>query len=177
MNRFKSEVSQSKGVMMARHFPLVLTAALMLSAMTPGLAMAQTNGLALDSVVELERSETAADGTVTTRYSKPDVVLPGDRVRITLSYNNRGREPVTDLKLRNPIPNGLQFDGTNDLAGLSMSIDGGTSWGQLADLKLTAADGTERAAVMTDITHVMWVLEQPVPPGGSGSVSFFTRVR
>lgn len=162
---------------MARQLPLTLTAALMLSAMTPALAVAQTNGLALDSVVELERSETAADGTVKTSYSKPDVVLPGDRVRITLSYNNRGREPVTNLKLRNPIPDGLQFDGTNDIAGLSISIDGGSNWGQLADLKFTAADGTERPATMTDITHVMWVLEQPVPPGGRGSVSFFTRVR
>jgi uncharacterized repeat protein (TIGR01451 family) len=163
--------------MMARHYPLALMGALMLGVMTPGLAVAQTNSLALDSIVELERSETSADGTVITRYSKPDVVLPGDRVRITLSYNNRGREPVTNLKLRNPIPDGLQFDGTNDLAGFSMSIDGGTNWGQLADLKFTAADGTERAAAMTDVTHVMWVLEQPVPPGGRGSVVFFTRVR
>lgn len=154
--------------------PLLLTAAL---ANAAPLQAQQSNGLVLDSIVELERNDTAADGTVVTRFEKPDVVVPGDRVRITLRFHNRGRDPVTNLKLRNPIPDGLQFDGTSDLGGLVMSVDAGNNWAPLAQLTLTAADGTSRAATMADITHVMWTLEQPVGPGARGSVSFFSRVR
>jgi uncharacterized repeat protein (TIGR01451 family) len=138
---------------------------------------AQDAGLKLDSVVELEKSTTAADGTVSTNYEKPEVVVPGDRIRITLRYHNQGREPVTNLKLRNPIPDGLMFDGTPDVAGFSASVDGGSNWGALADLTLTTSDGTSRSATSADVTHVMWVLPQPVAPGARGSVAFFTRVR
>jgi uncharacterized repeat protein (TIGR01451 family) len=141
-------------------------------------AMAQDgNNLVLDSLVELAKSETAADGSVTTRYTKPDVVVPGDRVRITLRFHNRSREAIQNLKLRNPIPDGLQFDGTENLAGFTVSVDGGNAWGDLAGLSVTPAGEQARAATFADITHVMWILPEPVASGGRGSVSFFTRVR
>jgi uncharacterized repeat protein (TIGR01451 family) len=149
--------------------------AVMATAAVP--ATAQNQGLTLDSIVELEVSATAADGTISTTFAKPDVVVPGDRVRITLRYHNQGRDPVTNLKLRNPIPAGLMFDGTPDTADFSASVDGGSSWGALTELKLTAADGSIRPATLADVTHVMWVLTQAVAPGARGSVVFFTRVR
>lgn len=142
------------------------------------LAQAQDDGnLALDSIVELVKTETDTNGTVTTRYTKPDVVVPGDRVRITLRFHNRSRDAIQNLKLRNPIPDGLQFDGTEDLAGFTLSVDGGANWGQLAALTVTPAAGSSRPATLADVTHVMWILPQEVTPGSRGSVSFFTRVR
>ena len=156
---------------------LLATAWLGLAIFSADPAAAQNQGLKLDSVVQLEKSTTGNDGTVTTVYVNPEVVVPGDRVRFTLSYHNQGREPVTNLKLRNPIPAGLIYDGTPDVAGFSASVDGGANWGALTDLTLTAADGTSRPATAADVTHVMWVLPQPVVPGSRGSVVFFTRVR
>lgn len=170
-------VRRPKGIAMSYYRLLVLSAAAALLLAGGAPAFAQTNNLVLESLVELERSKTDAQGVVTTSYGKPDVVVPGDRVRITLLYNNRGAEPVTNLKLRNPIPEGLQYDGTTDLAGFSLSIDKGQSWGQLGDLTVTAADGSVRAAAAADVTDVMWVLPQPVAPAARGSVTFFTRVR
>lgn len=140
-------------------------------------AFAQSKNLVLESVVEVERSTTDPQGVVITSYAKPDVVIPGDRVRISLRYHNRGAEPVSNLKLRNPIPDGLQYDGTVDLAGFSLSIDKGQIWGQLAELTIAGADGTVRPATAADVTDVMWILPQPVAPGAQGSVIFFTRVR
>jgi uncharacterized repeat protein (TIGR01451 family) len=141
-------------------------------------ALAQDgNSLVLDSLVELAKTETAADGSVTTRYAKPEVVVPGDRVRITLRFHNRSRDAIQNLKLRNPIPNGLQFDGTENLAGFTVSVDGGKAWGDLAQLSVTPANEAARPATLADITHVMWILPEPVAPGMRGSVSFFTRVR
>ena len=55
----------------------------------PALAQDPGDSLALDSLVELAKTDTGADGTLTTRYIKPDVVVPGDRVRITLRFHNR----------------------------------------------------------------------------------------
>ncbi len=146
----------------------------------PSLAQAQPqdgNNLALDSIVELVKTETDANGTVTTRYAKPDVVVPGDRVRITLRFHNRSRDAIQNLKLRNPIPDGLKFDGTDDLEGFTVSVDGGSNWGQLATLMVTPAGGALRPATAADVTHVMWILPQPVTPGSRGAVSFFTRVQ
>lgn len=157
-----------------QRFTLAITPALLLTA--PALAQDGSN-LALDSIVELVKTETDANGTETTRYAKPDVVVPGDRVRITLRFHNRSRDAIQNLKLRNPIPDGLQFDGTDDLAGFTLSVDGGTNWGQLAALTVTPAAGSARPATLADVTHVMWILPQPVTPGSRGAVSFFTRVK
>lgn len=151
--------------------------ALVFPVMLLGATPVAAQGLALDSIVELERSSTAADGTALTEYVKPETVVPGDRVRITLRYENRGRVPVNSVRLNNPIPDGLQYDGTRDVQNFSLSINGGASWGQLADLTLLTADGTPRAATAEDVTHVLWVLPEPVAPGARGSVSFFARVR
>ena len=158
-----------------RRLIFALVPALLLA--PPALAQDPSDSLALDSLVELAKTDTGADGTVTTRYVKPDVVVPGDRVRITLRFHNRSRDAIQNLKLRNPIPDGLLFDGTEDIAGFSVSVDGGTNWGQLAALTVTPTDEVARAATLADITHVIWVLPQPVAPGAGGSVSFFTRVR
>ena len=145
---------------------------------TPALAQAQDgNNLVLDSLVELAKTETADDGTVTTRFAKPDVVVPGDRVRITLRFHNRSRDAIQNLKLRNPIPVGLQFDGTDDVAGFTVSVDGGTNWGQLAALTVSSQGQAARPATFADVTHVMWILPEPVAPGSRGMVRFFTRVR
>ncbi len=155
---------------------LAITPALLLT--SPALGQAQDGSiLALDSIVELVKTESDANGTMTTRYAKPDVVVPGDRVRITLRFHNRSRDAIQNLKLRNPIPDGLQFDGTDDLAGFTLSVDGGTNWGQLAALTVTPATGVARPATLADVTHVMWILPEAVAPGSRGSVSFFTRVR
>jgi uncharacterized repeat protein (TIGR01451 family) len=143
----------------------------------PAASAQDGNSLALDSLVELAKTETAADGAVTTRYVKPDVVVPGDRVRITLRFHNRSREAIQNLKLRNPIPDGLQFDGTENLDGFTVSVGGGNVWGALAQLSVTPSGEPVRQATMADITHVMWILPEPVAPGARGSVSFFTRVR
>ncbi len=167
---------KNQGVMSAS-LKLLVPLLLALGGAAPVAAQTGTSGMVLDSVVELEKRETAPDGTVTLRYTTPDVVIPGDRARITLNYHNRGRVPFTNLRLNNPIPAGLQFEGSESLTGFSLSVDGGTVWGQLADLKVKDADGSERAAQATDVTHVRWVFTEPVPVGGRGSVTFFTRVR
>eukprot|EP01034_Spumella_vulgaris_P002157 gene2156-2809_t len=95
-------------------------------------AAAQGTG-ALTSKIELERLAPATSGQAAAKtYVAPDVVVPGDRIRVTLTFTNNGAAPAAGLNLTNPIPEGLVFDETADAAGFSVSVDGGKTFGALA---------------------------------------------
>jgi len=128
--------------MRGRLFAYILAAGL--GAAGP-MAAAQEKG-ALTSTVELEKISGADSGKPVKSYVAPDVVVPGDRVRVTLLFANPGPSPATGVRIVNPIPAGLAFDGTNDRADFSVSVDGGKSFGDLASLTIPGTDGTPRAA-------------------------------
>lgn len=159
--------------MRGRLFAYILAAGL--GAAGP-MAAAQEKG-ALTSTVELEKISGVASGKPVKSYVTPDVVVPGDRVRVTLLFANPGSSPATGVRIVNPIPAGLVFDGTDDRADFSVSVDGGKSFGDLAGLTLPGADGSPRAATDADVTHVRWLWSTAVPAGGSRSVAFFGRVK
>ena len=140
--------------------------------------VAFTNSVVLTSEAMIERIELDASGkeTVTLKQPKDVIVVPGDRIIFTLRYVNKGTEPATGFRATNPMPGPVQFvSAAEDWA--EVSVDGGATWGKLANLKVTvkgsegAAD-TERTASAEDVTHVRWVFTVPIPPGAEGSVSY-----
>lgn len=140
-------------------------------------AAAQGTG-ALTSKIELEKSMPASEGQpVRTTYVTPDVVVPGDRVRITLTFTNSGVAPAAGVNLVNPIPAGLIFDDTADTAGFAVSVDGGKSFGALAALAVGATNAAPRPAAAADVTHVRWQWPDAIGPGGTRTVAFFGRVQ
>ena len=94
--------------MRGRLFASILAAGL--GAAAPMVAAQETG--ALTSTVELEKISGAASGKPVKSYVTPDVVVPGDRVRVTLLFANPGLSPATGVRIVNPIPAGLVFDGT-----------------------------------------------------------------
>lgn len=154
-----------------------ISAAAMLLTLGAGAATAQDSG-ALTSSIELERSTSAADGQPAKKtYVAPDVVVPGDRVRVTLTFTNRGTAAASGVNLVNPIPEGLAYDGTDDTAGFGVSIDAGKNFGPLADLAIPVEGSVPRPATTADVTHVRWLWSDAIAPGESRSVAFFGRVR
>lgn len=140
-------------------------------------AAAQGTG-ALTSKIELEKSTPSADGGPEKKtYVAPDVVVPGDRVRVGLTFTNNGAAPAAGVKLVNPIPEGLIFDNTADAANFGVSIDGGKTFGSLASLSVPVQGAAARAATAADVTHVRWLWPDAIAPGQSRSVAFFGRVR
>ena len=140
-------------------------------------ATAQGTG-ALTSKIELEKSMPHADGGPAKKtYVAPDVVVPGDRIRVALTFTNNGAAPAAGVKLVNPIPEGLIFDDTADAANFSVSIDGGKTFGSLASLSLPVKGAVARAVTAADVTHVRWLWPDAIAPGQSRSVAFFGRVR
>lgn len=133
---------------------------------------------ALTSKIELEKLTPTTDGQAPAKsYIAPDVVVPGDRIRVTLTFTNNGAAPAVGLNLTNPIPEGLVFDETADTAGFSVSVDGGKTFGALAGLTMPVSGAGPRAAAAADVTHVRWLWPDAVAPGQSRSVAFFGRVR
>ena len=140
-------------------------------------ALAQIGG-ELTSKVELEKSTPGQDGQPATKtYVAPDVVVPGDRVRISLIFTNNGAKPASGVVIANPIPQALMFDGTADQAGFGVSTDGGKNFGALASLTIPVEGAPPRPAAASDVTHVRWQWDDAIAPGQSRSVAFFGRVR
>jgi uncharacterized repeat protein (TIGR01451 family) len=138
--------------------------------LAPAAALAADN-VALSSEVLVERTKAGPDGKPVTVREAPGVVTPGDKLVFKLGYRNQGAQPATGFTLTNPIPEAVAYTGSES-EGATVSIDGGKSWGQLASLTVKQADGTSRAALSTDVTHVRWSFAQAIPAGASGNVSF-----
>lgn len=143
---------------------------LILAFIAPAAAMAAEN-VSLSSEVFVEKTITDANGEAKTVREVPSVVTPGDRLIFVIAYKNGGTAPATGFTVTNPVPPSVSFAST-DAADAEVSTDGGKSWGQLAALKVAAADGTHRPAGPADVTHIRWSFAQPIPVGGAGEVSF-----
>ncbi len=138
-------------------------------------ALAQ-NGGTLTSKIELEKLTAAAEGQPPAKsYAAPDVVVPGDRIRITLTFSNGAAAPAAGVNIVNPIPEGLVFDGSDDSKDFTVSVDGGKTFGALS--ALTIAGAVPRAATSADVTHVRWLWTDAVAPGQTRSVGFFGKVK
>jgi len=140
-------------------------------------AAAQATG-SLTSKIELEKSTPSPDGGPATKtYTEPKVVVPGDRIRVALTFTNNAAAPAAGVKLVNPIPEGLVFDDTANAEHFSVSTDGGKSFGALASLTVPVEGASPRSATAADVTHVRWLWPDAIAPGQSRSVAFFGRVR
>lgn len=145
--------------------PLFLAASLALAAADPG-------SIVVKSVAEKEEVVTAADGTKTTRLVPLAKAVPGDEVVYTVTVQNVGKEPATDVVVTNPVPEHTRYvAGSAGGPGteVAYSVDGGRTWGRAEELKVREADGTLRPATPADYTHVRFVMKNALTPG---SVAF-----
>jgi uncharacterized repeat protein (TIGR01451 family) len=142
----------------------------LLALVAPAAAMA-ADQVTLDSQILVEREIRNADGTSKTILEPTEVVVPGDRLLFVVSYKNVGAEAAADFVVTNPLPPAVAYTGSEGEEP-TVSVDGGSSWGQLANLSITQADGTARAALPGDVTHVRWAFNSTIPAGGTGKLSF-----
>jgi uncharacterized repeat protein (TIGR01451 family) len=142
----------------------------LLALLAPATAFAADN-VTLTSKVLVERVKPDSNGKPVTVREEPGVVTPGDRLVFVLSYRNAGSQPATGFTLTNPIPPAVAFTASDDASAV-VSVDDGKSWGALASLKVVQADGTSRAAVPADVTHIRWSFGRPIAAGSGGELSF-----
>ena len=136
---------------------------------------AEEPGVVLESTIQKEVVEIDADGEEVTRLTDVGTALPGDTIVFTIRFRNEGSEPAENIVLTNRVDPALTYvSGSAMGAGydIEYSVDGGRTFGPLADLTVTGPDGESRPAGPEDVTTIRWRPRNPLPPGGEGFVRF-----
>ena len=115
------------------------------------------------------------DGQQKHELVEPKTVVPGDKLIFTTRYRNVGSAPVTNFVVTNTLPSAVSVT-AESAAGLTVSVDGGKSWGTLASLTLADGKGGRRAASPGDVTHVRWIIPA-IQPGANGALTYQAIVR
>ncbi len=107
----------------------------------------------------------------------------GMEVFSVMTYKNIGEKPVKDVVITDPVPKALEYISASISksgglsADLSVSVDGGKTYGDLSRLTVPVVDGEPRAAEPKEVTHVRWLLKTMINPEEEIYVSFRTRVK
>lgn len=136
-------------------------------------AMAETVSLKSEVLVEkiLE-----VDGEQQIVRVAPETVIPGDKLVFVISYENESGQPVTGFELNNPLPSAVTYVGQEGRPAL-VSVNNGETFGELAELTVAEADGTERPATNADVTNLRWKFDRPIAANESGNLSFIAFVK
>ncbi|KPQ31843.1 MAG: hypothetical protein HLUCCX21_03000 [Porphyrobacter sp. HL-46] len=154
---------------------ITISFAAMTFATLPLHAQQQASPVSLSGDVKAVKVITEADGSERTELVEPGTIVPGDRLVFGTDYANNGSDTVTNFNVTNPLPGAVRLAPDADPA-LTVSVDGGKTWGRLAELTVTASDGTARAATHEDVTHVRWVLAS-IAPSEKGRLTYPAIIR
>ncbi len=166
---------------------IALAALMVLAAAVPA-AMAQAPGgekpeLVLTLTAQKETAVKGADGKARTEWQEVKGGSPGDVIRYTIAYRNAGKSEARDAVIVDPVPKGTSYvpgSAAGEGAEITFSLDG-KSFQAPPQLKyrFRQPDGTEAELTASPdmYTHIRWKLSKPVPPGGTGVVSFKVKVR
>lgn len=160
---------------------IVLT---LIMALTPVKAQAaEKPNLSLKLSAQKEVVVKDEKGKTRTEWREVKSFEPGEVLKYTLSYKNEGKIEAHAPVIVDPIPANTTYvagsaEGKN--AEITFSLDG-KSFQVPPLLKYTVkAVGTteqEFSATPEMYSHIRWILTKPVPPGGSGSVSFKVKAK
>jgi len=152
--------------------------ALFMGLVISGVAQA-AGGVSLTTELYQEVTVTNAQGVVEKQMKPAAMITPGLPLAVVISYENKGTQAAEKVEIKNPLAPQLAFTGEASGAGAAVdySVDGGKSYAGLAALKVPAADGKLRAALVSDVNAIRFKLIKPVQPGESGKVEFRASVR
>lgn len=149
-----------------------LYAAAAVSALAISGAAVAAGPLQIVSKILAESRVRAADGSTSVVLGPARRVVPGDRVVFVLSYRNTGTQPIGNIVLDNPVPNGIAYRGPAPNSPTpDVSVDG-RIYGPLASLRVRTATGAARAASPDDVTSVRWRLAGSLAAGAKGQFAF-----
>jgi uncharacterized repeat protein (TIGR01451 family) len=139
--------------------------------------------LALTLSAQKEVTGKDVEGKAKVEWQEVKEAVPGDIVKYTITYKNVGSVDARDGRVVDPIPKETTYvsgSAEGKDAEITFSLDGKAFQAPpLLKYKVRQADGTdaEYEATPEMYTHIQWKLMKPVPPGGTGSMSFKAKVR
>jgi len=139
--------------------------------------------LALTLTVQKEVTAKDAEGKTKVEWQEVMDVKPGDVLKFTIAYRNTGPAEARDGLVTDPVPKDTAYisgSAEGKDTEITFSLDGKTfQIPPRLKYKVRQADGTEAEYQATPemYTHIQWKLQKPVPPGGTGSMSFKAKVK
>jgi len=139
--------------------------------------------LALTLTAQKEVTVKDGEGKAKVEWREVKEAKTGDIVKYTITYKNVGTVEARDGRVVDPVPKETAYvsgSAEGKDAEITFSLDGKTFQAPpLLKYKVRQADGTEAEYTATPemYSHIQWKLLKPVPPGGTGSVSFKVMVR
>lgn len=121
----------------------------------------------IDREVFVERS-LEREGRTQRSLEPADTLQSGDTVVLMLAWRSPQDRPFT---ISSRVPLTLVFSGSGGEQP-EVSVDGGRSWGILAELRVRG-----RPATSTDVTHVRWNIANPRAMRGRGVFTYSAVVR
>ena len=100
-------------------------------------------------------------------------VAPGDVLRYTISGQNTGKTPASDLEVTQPIPDLMVYKldsaASKEPAKITYSVDRGETFVANPTIQITQEDGTviERPAPAEAYTHIRWNFASVTPETGA----------
>ena len=151
--------------------PLFIASA---SLSVPALAQEAPAVLVNGDVKQVEVS-VGANGEEVTTLKDLGVTVPGTRLVFRNNYTNTTDEVIRNFKLTNPVHPSVRLAGDAN-PDLTVSVDGGSTWGPLSSLSVAGEDGVTRSATHADVTHVRWTITE-IAPGAGGQVQMPAIIR
>ena len=134
----------------------------------------------LASDVFVERFVPGPGGRVSRVLERPAALHPGDRLIFVVNWKarslSRPRDFPRDFTVTNPLPRSVAYQRSIE-ADEEVSIDGGSSWGRIDDLRRRDDGGRTRHASPEDVTHVRWRVPARIAVLGSGQITYRGVVR
>lgn len=155
-------------------FSLKMAGFLAVLAASPAMALAAGGTVSLDSTIKLDKVVTDK-GQTRHELVAPEKVVPGNHLVFMTSYRNNGDKPFDHFVVTNPVPSAVALESV-DNGQFDVSVDGGQTWGKLAQLTVAKPGAAPRAAQAGDVTHVRWVIAS-IAPGASGTLEYHAVVR
>jgi hypothetical protein len=104
-----------------------------------------------------------------------DKVIPGSHIVVELTYHNNLAQPINNFEYVDPLPAPLMLD-DDSASQFDVSVDGGKTFGKIANLVVVDAKGNHRAAQAADVNAIKVVIAQ-IAPGATGTIQFHAIVR
>lgn len=127
------------------------------------------------NIAEVEVEVKAADGKVEKKRSPVQKAIPGTVVFYTSTFKNISAKPAGNISINNPVPANTTLVAASAYGegmDISYSADGGKTWAAADKVKVKGADGKERAAGLSELTHIRWTLRGELAPGKQGEAGF-----
>ncbi len=158
----------------------LITATALSLLLLPAQALSEEGPVKFANKVLKQEIKTGKSGKKEFSYVEPAIVIPGDVMLYSISFENIGKEPVSNVVVNNPIPNNSKYrmnSATGKNTKITFSIDGGKIFGNPEDLVVKDKTGRSWVARPEEYTHIRWVYEKTLAPGQTGEVSYKTKIK